>query len=263
MKQRKLWIALLAVALTSACSRSVTPEGGKPALVVSAAASTKEVMEALAAKFRTETGTEVKLNLGPSSGLAVQIEAGAPTDLFLSANQQWADDVSKAGLAESSVRLLTNQLVLVVPKDNPARVKQPQDLLLPAVKKIALAGEKVPAGMYAAQALTKLDLLQKLTDAEKIVRGEDVRSALSYVERGEAEAGIVYSTDVTAAPGVTQVYEFDPKLHDEIVYVLVLLKHGSENPAANSFFQFLQSDKANDVYAKFGFTRIHTETAKP
>ncbi len=117
--------------------------------------------------------------------------------------------------------------------------------------------------MYADQALDKLNVLKPLTDAGKIVRGQDVRSALSYVERGEAEAGIVYSTDVASAPEVMQVYEFDPKLHDPIVYMLVLLKHSSDNPAAKQFFDFLQSDKADAVYMKFGFSRLHETAAQP
>src|SRR4029077_11175574 len=137
-----------------------------------------------------DTGTEVKVNPGPSSGLANQVIADAPVDLFLSASQQWADEVNKHDKAAAMTRLLTNKLVIAVPAANPGGVKEPKDLLSAAVKKIALAGEKVPAGIYADQALTKLKLLQPLESAGKIVRGQDVRSALSYVERGEAEAGI-------------------------------------------------------------------------
>jgi molybdate transport system substrate-binding protein len=229
----------------------------KETVIVSAAASTKDVIEALDRDFSATSGTEVKVNAGPSNTLAQQVIAGAPADLFLSANQQWADEVNKGGQAAQSVRLLTNKLVIVVLKENPGGVREPKDLLSPRVKKIALAGEKVPAGIYAGQALAKLDLLKPLTDAGKIVRGQDVRNTLSFVERGEAEAGIVYSTDVRAAAGVTTDYEFDPSLHDEIVYVLVLLKHGSGNPAAVDFYKFLQSPKADETYQSFGFTRLH------
>jgi molybdate transport system substrate-binding protein len=271
------WMAVLFAVGLSACSKqtpptvaekpgqapSVAPSAAKEPLIVSAAASTKEVMEALADQFKADTGTEVKINLGPSSGLAAQILAGAPADLFLSANQEWADAVKKANQTETAVRLLTNGLVIVVPAGNPGEVHNPSDLLSAKVKKIALAGEKVPAGIYADQSLTKLGLLKKLTDGDKIVRGQDVRSALSYVQRGEAEAGIVYSTDVGSAPGVTAAYEFDPKLHDEIVYVLVLLKHGGESAEAKKFFEFLQSPTADAVYAKFGFSRLPGGLSKP
>ncbi len=220
-------------------------------------------MEALAEQFKTDTGTEVKVNLGSSSALAAQILAGAPADLFLSANQQWADEVSKAGHADTSVRLLTNSLVIVVPAANPGEVHKPEDLLSDKVKKIALAGEKAPAGMYADQTLEKLGLLQKLTDANKIVRGQDVRSTLSYVERGEAEAGFVYSTDVGSAKGVSVASEIDPKLHDDIVYVLVLLKHDAENSTAKKLFDFLQSPAADAIYKKFGFSRLSPDGKTP
>jgi molybdate transport system substrate-binding protein len=246
-----------ATAPTKSAETASPTAGATKQILVSAAASTKNVMEALDRDFSATSGTEVKVNAGPSNSLAQQIIAGAPADLFLSANQQWADEVTKAGQTAQSVRLLTNKLVIVVPKENPGGVHGPQDLLSPAVKKIALAGEKVPAGIYAGQALTKLGLLKQLTDAGKIVRGQDVRNTLSFVERGEAEAGVVYSTDVRAGSGVTTAYEFDPSLHDEIVYVLVLLKHGSENPAAGDFYKFLQSPKADETYQSFGFTRLH------
>lgn len=272
--QRIACLVFAAILLSTACSKSPPAATEKAAeqeaestrpesrphstLLVSAAASTKEVVEQLAAAFSKETQVEVKINPGPSNALANQILAGAPADLFLSANAAWAAEVEQGGLAEASVRLLTNELVIIVPQANPGGVHEPADLLKESVKKVALAGEKVPAGMYADQALTKLDLLQPLTDAGKIVRGADVRSALAYVENGEAEAGIVYSTDVRVATGVTQAYEFDPQLHDEIVYVLVLLKRGRENPAAREFYNFLQSPAADEIYTQFGFSRLAT-----
>jgi molybdate transport system substrate-binding protein len=251
-------VALIAIALTS-CAKSVPPVptaiADRP-VIVSVAASTKELIDRLVAEFTAATGTEVKVNAGPSNALAAQILAGAPADLFLSANQQWADEIAKADKAAASARLLTNRLVIVVPESNPGEVHEPQDLMSEKVTKIALAGEKVPAGMYAEQALTKLELFEPLTAAQKIVCGQDVRNTLSFVERGEAEAGIVYSTDVPIASGVTTAYEFDASLHDEIVYVLVLLKHEVELPAAREFFEFLQSPLAEPVYAQFGFTRL-------
>jgi molybdate transport system substrate-binding protein len=246
-----------ATAPTRSAETAPPAAGATTQVLVSAAASTKDVIEALDKDFSGASGAEVKVNAGPSNTLAQQIIAGAPADLFLSANEQWADDVKKAGQAAESVPLLSNKLVIVVPKANPGGVHAPKDLLGPKVKKIALAGEKVPAGIYAGQALTKLDLLKQLTDADKIVRGQDVRNTLSFVERGEAEAGVVYSTDVRAAKNVETTYEFDPALHDKIVYVLVLLKHGSDNPAAGELFKFWQSPKADDTYKRFGFERIH------
>jgi molybdate transport system substrate-binding protein len=222
-------------------------------LIVSVAASTTDVVEELCKGYGTDDGVEVKLNAGPSNGLATQILEGAPADLFLSASKEWADKIEEAGLAVARVDLLTNRLVVVVPKGNPANVHRPEDLSSDAVKKLALAGESVPAGVYAGQALSKLGVLDGLVDAGKIVRGQDVRAALSYVSRGEAEAGIVYATDVHAAKNVEIAFEFDPELHEQIVYVLVLLKHAGRNEFAHALYSHLQTTAADEVYSKFGF----------
>ena len=223
-------------------------------IIISTAASTTETMERLAAAYAARSQVEVKINPGSSSGLANQILDGAPADLFLSANRRWAEAVEQAGLAHQSLPLLSNRLVLVVPAGNPARVNRPQDLSSEKVKKIALAGENVPAGEYAGQALGKLGLLKGLSS--KIARAQDVRGALAFVERGEAEAGIVYSTDVVAARDVDVVFEFDPSLHDEIVYILVWLKHGGSNPSAAGFYEFLQSPEADRIYRSARFERV-------
>jgi molybdate transport system substrate-binding protein len=226
-------------------------------VIVSTATSTKDLIEVLAGEYESAAGTEVKINAGSSNALASQILAGAPADLFLSASTQWADEVDKAGLSASKVQLLTNQLVVIVPQGNPGDVHEPQDLLGDKVRNVAIAGEKAPAGIYAEQALTKLGLWEPLTKSNKLARGQDVRSALSYVERGEAEAGIVYATDAKITPAVTTVYEFDAALHEKIVYVLVLLKHASEHRVARAFFEFLQSAEADNTYRRFGFARPH------
>lgn len=222
-------------------------------VLISAAASCTDLLNALIEKFHEQSSARVRLNAGPSSGLATQIINGAPADLFLSANSLWADRLDDEGLAVAKVPLLTNRLALVVPDGNPAGVATPEDLLNPAVIRLALAGPSVPAGIYAEQVLQNLDLFDELQSRGTIVRGQDVRSTLSYVERGEADAGIVYATDVPAARGVVSVYEFDPSLHDEIVYVLVRIRSDTPNPAADEFFRFLQSAEARSIYTEFGF----------
>lgn len=236
-------------------SSSAEESANRPALIISAAASTKEIVEKLAADFTAQSGTVVRVNLGSSNQLASQILEGAPADLFLSASREWSAAVRDAQLAANSVELLTNKLVIVVPEGNPASIQAPADLVSTRVRKIALAGENVPAGKYADQALSKLDLLKSLVDSQRIARGQDVRAALSFVERGEVEAGIVYSTDVAQATGVEQVYRFDPSEHDAIVYVLVLLQRSAENSAAREFYEYLQSPAADSVYDKAGFQR--------
>ncbi len=257
------WTLAAFVAFLAACDKGPTApktastgNNSQHKLTISAAASTREAMEAICDAFTKSSGIQVSVNSGGSNALAAQILSGAPADLFLSANEKWAKEVKKTNLAEISTRLLTNRLVIAVPKGNPGGVHQPVDLLSDKVTKLALAGENVPAGMYADQALVKLELLQPLTNAGRIVRGADVRATLSYLERGEAEAGVVYSTDVKAGTNVEVAYEFDAELHDEIVYILVLLQRGGANPAARKLYDYLQSPASDRIFQQYGFTRL-------
>lgn len=231
---------------------------GEPLLLL-AAASTKDVVEELAAGFEKQTGTRVRISAGPSNTLATQIASGAPADLFLSANEKWAKYLEEQDLAEATTGLLTNHLALIVPRNNPAQLNSPTDLARPRVKRVALAGENVPAGIYAEQALRALAIFELLADANKIVRGQDVRITLSYVARGEAEAGVVYDTDARIERNVTVVDRFDPKTYDRIVYPLVLVKREPPNPAARKLYAFMQSAEAAAVFEKFGFQRLQAQ----
>ncbi len=151
--------------------------------------------------------------------------------------------------------LLGNTLVLVVPQGNPAKVARPEDLTGPAVKKLAVAGPTVPAGIYAREALKKLKLWDELEQAKKIVPGENVRVTLTYIERGEAEAGIVYGTDARITTKVQEVFTFPPGSHEPIIYPLVLLKSAEKNEAARKFYEYLQTPAATVIFAKYGFRR--------
>jgi len=131
------------------------------------AASTQDAVKELVAKFTKDTGIAVKISAGASNTLANQVLNGANADLFLSASQDWADQLREKGLAVAAHPLLTNELVLVVPKGNPGRIKTPKDLLNENVKYLALAGEKVPAGVYAEQALTADGLYTKLLEQKR------------------------------------------------------------------------------------------------
>jgi molybdate transport system substrate-binding protein len=238
----------------SPSSRGAAGESGSVLVLV--AASTQDAVQEIATAFRKETGIEIKINADDSSKLATQIVEGAPADLFLSANEKWADFIKEKGAAAEITPLLGNTLVIVVPRGNPGKVSKPEDLTGPAVKKIALAGPTVPAGIYAREALKHLKLWDELDREMKIVPGENVRVALTYVERGEAEAGIVYSTDAKISRQVEEVYTFDADTHEKIVYPLVLLKAGEKKDAARKFFDYLQSPSAATVFRKYGFTRL-------
>lgn len=228
---------------------------GEP-LILLAAASTKNAVEELAASFEKQTGTRVLVSTGPSNALAAQIASGAPADLFLSANEKWSEHIQEQGLAEEVTPLLTNGLALIVPRDNPGQVKSPTELPSRRVKRVALAGENVPAGIYAEQALRDLGLYDLLVEANKIVRGQDVRVTLNYVARGEADAGIVYDTDARIEANVIVVDRFDPKSYDPIVYPLVLIKRERSGADARKLYEYFRSPESAKTFEKYGLQSL-------
>lgn len=262
--QKKRFIAgllasLLAVFFQAGCDddRSNAPaatQAGGDEVTALVAASTTDAVKELADRFQKRHGTKVKISPGPSNQLATQIINGAPADVFLSANPKWAAAVTAEGLSLAHRDLLTNGLVIVVPKGNPAGAKGPADLAGGRVRRVALAGENVPAGTYAEQALKAAGIYQALVDGKKLARGHDVRATLAYVERGEAEAGVVYSTDAAISKAVETVFTFDPSSHEKIVYPRVLLKDAERNDPARRFYDYLGSPEAAEVFRKYGFT---------
>ena len=247
-------LPLLLSAAVSGCGEGEATKGGD--VLVLAAASTRDALTEVAAAFEGRTGSRVTIGAGASNALATQILNGAPGDVFLSANRQWADAVREGGSAVESRDLLTNELVLVAPKGNPAGVMKPEDLLKEGVAKVALAGESVPAGQYAAESLRAAGVFERLDAEGRIARGQDVRVALSYVERGEAEAGVVYATDARLTDEVEVVHAFPADSHGEVVYPAVLLKAGESSAAAREFFEYLFSPEAEAIFRKHGFTRV-------
>jgi len=195
----------------------------------------------------------MSISAAGSNALAQQILAGAPGDIYLSADPQWVEEIANAGHAAETVPLLGNDLVLVVPEENRADVREPGDLLSDRVRHVALAGEEVPAGRYAERTLTSLGLFDRLSASGRVVRGQNVRLTLAYVERGEVDAGIVYATDAAVASGVRIVHIFRRDDYPPVIYPLVLTTHGSRNPAAVAVFAFLQSPEARTIFAEHGF----------
>jgi molybdate transport system substrate-binding protein len=131
-----------------------------------------------------------------------------------------------------------------------------KDLLDKKVEHVALAGEKVPAGIYAQQALKANGIYDRLVEEKKIVRGQDVRFTLTFVERGEAAAGVVYGTDALVTDKVEVAIKLDPQTYEKIVYPLVLLKHGEKSVAAGQFFDFLRSPTAVEIFQAGGFRML-------
>ena len=182
--------------------------------------------------------------------LALQADA----DLLVTADQKWMDwIVERRGAgARGVVPLLGNSLVVVVP----ATVAAPPRALaeLGALPRLALAGESVPAGRYARAALEAAGAWDAV--AARVVRGESVRSALEWVARGEAAAGVVYRTDVATHPGVRLAFEIPASVTPAIVYPAAVLTSAPHPEAARAFLAFLQSDPARELFAGAGFTLL-------
>ncbi|MFT4045066.1 MAG: molybdate ABC transporter substrate-binding protein [Solimonas sp.] len=193
-----------------------------------------------------------------SSTLARQIEAGAPADVFGSADLAWMDYVEKAGRLEPGTRrnLLGNALVLIAPKGKaPGGIRLEAGFDLPGAFKGRLCtGEPgvVPVGIYAQEALTTLGWWDALKP--RIVGTDDVRTALAFVERAECPLGIVYATDAAISDKVEIVATFPESSHKPVVYPFALLKEAP--PEAQAFFDFLQSPAMAATFSRYGFTRL-------
>jgi len=229
-------------------------------VVVFAAASLKNALDDAAAVWMRDTGRRVVASYAASNALAKQIEAGAPADIFFSADLDWMDYAASKGLIrpESRISLLGNSLVLIASKDSAMQVE-----LKPGLDLAALLGSQrlamghvnaVPAGKYGKAALEHLGAWAGVKD--KVAQTENVRAALLLVSRGEAPLGVVYKTDAISDPNVTIVATFPEGSHPPIVYPVALTKD-SAHPDAAALLAFLRSDKARPFFEKQGFTLLN------
>lgn len=226
-------------------------------VTVFAAASMKNALDAANEAWSKETGNTAVVSYAASSALAKQIEAGAPADLFISADLSWMDYVAARKLIKEGTRtnLLGNRLVLIASADKAAPVNiQPGFGLAQLVGdgKLAMgAVDSVPAGKYGKAALEKLGVWSSVE--AKVAAAESVRAALLLVSRGEAPYGIVYQTDAAADPGVKIVGTFPENSHEPIIYPAAILSQ-SGNPAATAYLDFLKSPEAASFFEEQGFT---------
>jgi len=225
-------------------------------VTVFAAASLKEAMDDQAKQFEANTGNKVIVSYGASNALAKQIEAGAPADLFISADLDWMDYVEQRNLLAPGTRisLLRNTLVLIAPASSKSTLKIGPNFGLAAAlgqEKLAMANpDSVPAGKYGKAALEKLGVWSGVE--KQVARTETVRAALALVSRGEAPFGIVYSTDALADKGVRVVDTFPPDTYPPIVYPAAVIATG-KSVAAKPLLDYLRSPSARPVWEKYGF----------
>jgi molybdate transport system substrate-binding protein len=223
-------------------------------ILVSAAASLTDVLNEISKGYQLKSKNTVRFNYGASSGLARQIEEGAPADIFFSADLPQMDNLDKKGRLEPGTRknLLSNQLVIIVPADSKLALSSPKDLLKADVKRIALAEpSSVPVGVYSSKYLTDEGLWDQVKP--KIVPVQDVRATLASVESGNVEAGFVYKTDAAVSKKVKIVYEVPIDKGPRITYPVAIIKESKQKDAARDFMNYVSSPVAKDSFKKFGF----------
>lgn len=231
------------------------PAMAAPPLVL-AAASLQESLNAAADAWAARHHDRPVLSFAASSALARQIEAGAPADIFISADEPWMDDVAKRGLVKAGTRVsfLANRLVLVAPAASAKAVAIkpgfPLARLLGQGKLAMGEVNSVPAGKYGKEALTKLGVWSAV--APQVAGADSVRSALALVERGEAPFGIVYATDALASKAVKVVGVFPESSHASITYPVALLTTAT-SADAEGFRRFLISGAGKAIFKRYGF----------
>lgn len=268
MKFRKMAAGFLAAAMTmgmlAGCGSSAenTESAGSAAdstaasgaVTIYAAKSMTDCLDELIADYNeANPNVEISANYASSGDLQSQIENGAPCDMFLSAAQTQMDALEEEELIDTNSRsdLLTNEAVLVVPTDSDA-VASFEDLAKDSVTKVAIGDpESVPAGQYAQEILTNLNIWDAVY--AKAVLGSDVRQVLAWCETGEVDAGIVYATDAAVTDEVKVVCAAPEDSCDPVVYPIALTTEGADNTAAADFLAFLQSADAAQVFEAYGF----------
>ncbi|MBQ1876859.1 MAG: molybdate ABC transporter substrate-binding protein [Selenomonas sp.] len=243
-------------ASTSSSSSSSSSGGSQKVLHVSAAASLTNVMQDIAKEYEQQhPDVKVEFNFGSSGALQQAIENGGQSDLFVSAAQKQMNALEKAGLLADGTRqdLLINDVVLIVPKDSKKDIKSFEDLNTDKVQKLALGEPKgVPVGQYSEQIFTYMKNLDAMK--AKAVYGTDVRQVLSWIEQGEADAGLVYATDAAITDGVKVVAKAPADSHKPIIYPVSVLKDSKQIDLAKDFEQFLLNDTSKALFEKYGFT---------
>ena len=244
LKPAKIWGTLLICLLSTASHAD--------GVTVYASASLTTAIKEISSQWQSTHKDIIKSSFASASTLAKQIEAGAPADIFASADNKWMDYLSSRQLIIQSSRrnILGKTLVMIAPTSEPRNIPMTKGKS-PAVTGRLCMGEptSVPAGIYGKQALTNLGWWPAL---EKFIVGtEDVRTALAFVERGECPLGIVYETDARTSNKVMVAGRFPTGLHDPVVYPFALLPNAS--PVARDFFIYLISPEVQKVFVRHGF----------
>lgn len=222
-------------------------------IMVFAAASLTNALKEIAAAHEKASGDKVRFNFAASSTLAQQIVAGAPADVFFSADEAKMNLLVKQKLmVEETIKpMLGNTLVVVTALDGPV-ISKAEDLASASIRRISIGDPKaVPVGVYAKSYLEGLKLWEAV--APKVVPAENVRASLAVVKSGNVDAGVVYKTDAAISKKVKVAWEVPAAEGPKIVYPVALLKDSRKPDAARRFLTFLEGPEADEVFKRLGF----------
>ena len=254
---RRFYAFARSAALCAIAALLAGPSLAADAVTVFAAASLKNALDAVNASCAADVGAKATISYAASSALAKQIEAGAPADIFMSADLDWMAYLSGKNLTrkETEVELLGNSIVLVAPADSTAAIEIEENFGLSGLLgdgRLAMANVvSVPAGKYGKMALEQLGVWASVQG--KVAQAENVRAALALVSTGEAPLGIVYRTDAVADRKVRIVDVFPADTHAPIVYPAAITAE-SANDDAHAFLKCMQSARARALFEGQGFT---------
>jgi molybdate transport system substrate-binding protein len=221
-------------------------------LTISAATSLTDAFTELAKQFRkVNKGVKVRLNFGSSSTLVAQIQSGAPSDVLASADLSSIEKLVASGQVVAAPKdYARNTMAIAVKLGNPKSVRSVADLAL--LSFIALCGKTVPCGVYASSVLTRAGVV---IAESRVTRGIDVKATLSAVANGDADAAIVYKTDVLAAKKTVVGIDIPSAQNVKAMYGIAPIR-GSKNPAnAKAFIDFVLSEQGWQILKSFGFQR--------
>lgn len=247
--KRLLLISLVFILLAACSTDNVTEDSSSvDTITISAAASLQDALNEAIEEYNKDNDINIDINYGGSGALREQILKGAPVDLFISASQDDFKKVEDEDLIIEKKDYLENKLVLIRPDDS-TTVNSIADLK--NAEQIAIGEvDTVPAGKYAKEAFTSLNIFDELED--KYIYASDVRAVLTYVAQGEVDAGVVYETDAkTEEDNVDIVDEFGKDTHKPIIYPIGTL---SDSKEVKAFYDFLNEDSTLEIFKKYGFT---------
>ncbi len=264
MYKRFVWLFIVMVSMLglAGCGSGKESQGNtnassgeKTEIMVMAAASLTDALQELKTSFESEhPTTTVTYSFGGSGKLAQQIEQGAPADVFLSASKKDMDKLQEKSLIAADTRgdFTKNELVLVAPKNTSLQVTSFENMKPEQLQRLAVGEpESVPAGRYTKETMEKLGTWTQYKD--KLVLGKDVRQVLTYVESGNADAGVVYASDAKTSQKVVILAQAKPEWHKPITYPGAVVAGSKHVQEAEEFLTYVKGEKGQAIFKKYGF----------